>query len=107
MTTIPRVRVCCRTIEGELHKPYCPERGFKTAEAREADMVNHPPHYENTVPGIEPIQVTQHFSFCLGNVIKYVWRAGSKEGNTALQDLKKARWYLDNEIRLREAKGEV
>ena len=42
------------------------------------DMVNHPRHYEARVPGIECIEVARHFDFCLGNVIKYVWRAGLK-----------------------------
>lgn len=60
------------------------------------DPVNHPSHYVEQVPGIECIQVTEHFSFLRGNAIKYLWRAGSK-GN-ALEDLKKARWYIDREI---------
>lgn len=38
------------------------------------------------------------FNFNLGNVIKYVSRAGKKEGNSKLQDLEKARDYLDHEI---------
>lgn len=41
-------------------------------------------------------------SFTLGNVIKYVWRADFKSG---IEDLKKARWYLDREIALREKIG--
>ena len=61
------------------------------------DPVNSPSHYVERVPGIECIEVTQHFNFNLGNVIKYVWRSGSK-GN-AIEDLKKARKYLDFEIK--------
>ena len=38
------------------------------------------------------------FNFFLGNVVKYVSRAGMKEGNSAVQDLKKAQWYLNKEI---------
>ena len=38
------------------------------------------------------------FNFFLGNVVKYVSRAGKKEGNDAVQDLKKAKWYLEREI---------
>jgi hypothetical protein len=60
------------------------------------DEVNHPYHYADTVPGIECIEVTQHFSFCRGNAIKYLWRAGAK-GNT-VQDLQKAIWYIQWEI---------
>lgn len=66
------------------------------------DMVNHPPHYTAHPAGIECIAVVEHMNFCLGNAIKYIWRANEK-GN-ALQDLEKARWYLDREItRLKEA----
>ena len=66
--------------------------------------VNHPPHYKDRVPGIECIQVTRHFGFCRGNAIKYIWRAGRKGGShTEVEDLEKAVWYLQQEIRdLRE-----
>lgn len=60
----------------------------------------NPPHYKSHPSGIECIEVSAHFNFCLGNVIKYVWRAGQK--GDALEDLKKARWYLDKEIELRQ-----
>ena len=60
------------------------------------DAVDHPSHYTDVVPGIECIQVTEHFGFLRGNAIKYLWRAGA-EGDV-LQDLEKARWYIDREI---------
>lgn len=60
------------------------------------DPVNHPEHYTSHPSGVECIQVTEHMNFCLGNAVKYIWRAGSK-GDT-IQDLEKARWYLDREI---------
>lgn len=60
------------------------------------DMVNHPPHYTSHPSGIEAIQVTRHMSFNLGNVVKYVWRAGQK--GDAIQDLEKAMFYLKDEI---------
>src|SRR5581483_2936486 len=41
------------------------------------DMVNHPPHYTSHPSGVECIQVTEHMNFCLGNAIKYLWRADS------------------------------
>lgn len=59
------------------------------------DAVN-PQHYRLHPSGVEAITVAEHFNFCLGNAIKYIWRSGQK-GN-ALEDLKKARWYLDREI---------
>lgn len=66
------------------------------------DMVNHPPHYTNHPSGVECIQITEHMSFCLGNAIKYVWRADLKNG---LEDLKKAQWYIQREIERREKHG--
>lgn len=63
------------------------------------DMVNRPPHY--TEGGIEVIDYIEAkaLDYHLGNVIKYVSRAG-KKGDT-LEDLKKARWYLDRAIEKR------
>lgn len=60
------------------------------------DSVNHPSHY--TAFGIEVIDLTEHLSFCRGNAIKYLARAGLKNPATELEDLKKARWYIDREI---------
>ncbi len=62
------------------------------------DPVNHPTHYTNHPSGIECIQVTEHFNFCIGNAIKYLWRNGLKDGNSNIQDLKKAIWYINREI---------
>lgn len=73
---------------------------FKPKEEKvddEIDMVNHPQHY--SAHGIEPIEyIESHdLNFNLGNVIKYVSRAPFK--GTELQDLKKAKWYLEREIK--------
>ena len=61
------------------------------------DMINHPPHY--TAGGIEVIDFIEAkgFGYNLGNVVKYISRAG-KKGST-LEDLQKALWYLNREIR--------
>jgi len=64
------------------------------------DPVAHPTHYTAHPSGIECITITRHMGFCLGNVIKYVWRADLKAD--ALEDLRKARQYLDFEIETRE-----
>ena len=72
------------------------------------DPVNHPQHYTSSPSkcafghSIECIQITEHMGFCLGNAIKYIWRADLKAD--AIEDLKKARWYLDREIAKREVK---
>jgi hypothetical protein len=64
------------------------------------DPVNHPRHYTAHPSGVECIQITEHMGFNLGNSVKYIWRADLKAD--AIEDLKKARWYLDREIAKRE-----
>ena len=65
------------------------------------DPVNKPEHYNVHPSGVECIQITEHMGFCLGNVVKYVWRADLK--NDAIEDLKKAKWYLERELAKRES----
>jgi len=60
------------------------------------DMVNHPPHYTWLPNGLEAIDITEQFNFNLGNALKYVIRA--KHKGFEVQDLEKARWYIDREI---------
>lgn len=64
-----------------------------------SDPVNHPPHYGGADNPYEAIKVIEAWGlgFSLGNAVKYISRAGRKS-DPALQDLKKARWYLDREI---------
>lgn len=73
------------------------------AQIMEDDPVNHPRHYNSHPSGIEAIEICEHHNFNVGNAIKYLWRAGLK-GN-ALEDLRKARWYLDREIQRIEAQS--
>lgn len=67
------------------------------------DKINHPSHY--TFGKYEVIDYIEDkgFGFHLGNVIKYVSRAGRKEDE--LEDLKKAKWYLDRKISLMESEN--
>lgn len=101
--------------------PYIPDRHYASCKAYRdlmgtgspppapPDPVNHPPHYKGkaTCDGcgcpIECIDVTRHANFNRGNAIKYVWRAGAK--GDAIEDLKKAIWYLQDEIKRLEAEG--
>ena len=73
------------------------------------DDVNHPAHYTSHPNGLECIQITEHFNFCLGNVIKYSWRAGLKDisDEGTIKDLRKARWYLNREIERLSSKTEI
>ena len=59
------------------------------------DNVNHPAHYEANGP-FECIELAQHYDFCLGNAIKYVWRHMDK--GHPVEDLNKALWYIQREI---------
>lgn len=66
---------------------------------KSSDSVSHPPHYaKGWSNGAEVIDLTEHLSFCAGNVVKYVCRAGRKDPGKYVEDLEKARWYLDREI---------
>jgi len=66
------------------------------------DAVNHPDHYTSHPSGVECIEITRHMNFNLGNVVKYVWRAGLKGGkDIPIQDLERAAWYLNDEIKRR------
>lgn len=62
------------------------------------EKVDHPSHYS---PGpMEVINIIEYYElgFHLGNVVKYILRAGRKSKETFIEDLKKARWYLDRYI---------
>lgn len=59
------------------------------------NKINHPEHYNHGIECIKYID-SHGFNFALGNVIKYVTRAGHK--GDAIEDLSKAKWYLDHEI---------
>lgn len=67
-----------------------------------SDPVNHPAHYGGADNPYEVIKILDAWGlgrvFCLANVVKYVLRAGQKENTSAIEDLEKARWYLDHEI---------
>jgi len=77
----------------------------RLSEAR-TETVNHPEHYGGDTP-YEAIKVIEAWSldFHLGNVVKYTARAGKK--TTLLEDLKKARWYLDRKISLLESEAKT
>ena len=73
------------------------------SEGKLSDQVNHPKHYTAHPSGIECIQITEHMGFNLGNAIKYIWRADLKLD--AIEDLRKAAWYIDREIARRGNQG--
>lgn len=66
------------------------------------DPVNHPSHYTSSPSGIEVIEITEHMNFCLGNAVKYILRCDLK--GKPIEDLEKAKWYIDREIARRKNK---
>ena len=68
------------------------------------DTIN-PDYYKDTPFGLEVIEITQHYDFCIGNALKYIFRAGKKheqgmkDKEKHVDDLKKAVWYLNAEIK--------
>lgn len=62
--------------------------------------VNHPKHYTSHPSGVECIDITKHYDFCVGNAIKYLWRQGLKGGSKEkqIEDCKKAIWYINKHI---------
>jgi hypothetical protein len=66
------------------------------------DDVNHPPHYNKHPSGIECIEVTRYMNFNLSNAVKYLWRCNDK--GKKIEDLEKAKFYIDEEIKLERMK---
>ena len=71
----------------------------KEEDDKEHDAVNHPKHYTSHPSGVECIEITRHYTFDIGNAIKYLWRAGLKKEQglsdieKEIEDCKKAIWY--------------
>lgn len=64
---------------------------------KQKDPIN-PAHYRDHPSGVECITITQHENFCIGNAIKYLWRRRKKDLDKEVEDLKKAVWYIQQEI---------
>lgn len=94
-------RVCEHCDGVFVHAYGCPNAALRTASPpdRPDSAVEHPPHY--SAGGVEAIDVIEALGhghgFCVGNALKYLWRAGRKSPD-ALEDLKKARWYIHRAI---------
>lgn len=75
---------------------------INTDSLKVKESVNHPEHYKSLATcdscgnGIECIDIVEHLNFNIGNVFKYLWRAGKK--GSKIEDIYKAQWYLEREI---------
>jgi len=66
--------------------------------SEQPDLINKPPHYRGFSNGAEVIDITERLNFNRGNAVKYLARAGRKQGQSAMDDLQKAAWYVQREI---------
>lgn len=99
--TVGKITSVIETENGLSVHGYMNNRLSEMLQAEKDDPVN-PSHYKSHPSGVECIEVARHMTFNCGNVVKYLWRAGLKEGQPDIQDLKKALWYLQDEIAMRE-----
>lgn len=73
-------------------------------QRRATDPVEWPAHYTSDPSGIQQIEVTRWRNFNIGNAMKYLWRNGLKDADAQVQDLRKAIWYIEDEIARLEGK---
>ena len=69
--------------------------------------VNHPSHYNKGKMEVADFIWDQKLNFNRGNAVKYVCRAGSKDPEKEIQDLEKAIWYINHEIKMLKGENEV
>jgi len=102
--------LACGNATGNVQWYYCKpcrSKGKNGDEGLTVDAVNHPKHYTNNPKGIELIDMIGHLSFPKGAAIKYIYRAGEKDPNKAVEDLKKAKWFIDHMINDLEKKDGI
>ena len=98
---------CSSTKFGQYYEPVDKST---TEDASRNENVHHPSHYTwlKAKCGIEVIDIVRHLDFDLGNALKYILRAGHKHENgytrsqKAIEDLKKAIWYINDKIKTLE-----
>ena len=97
---VPReeIEMSARPIENQKEK-------INMQKTNASDAVNHPSYYQGKIEVIDFIE-DKHLGFNLGNCVKYISRCHLKHKDNPVEDLKKARWYLDREIKNIEKKGE-
>jgi hypothetical protein len=66
--------------------------------AKDFDVINRPKHYTDSKIEVIDYIEDKRLGYCLGNAIKYISRAGKKNPATEVEDLKKAKWYLERMI---------
>lgn len=85
------------------HKDDPEEWGEPVRPPAKPELVNHPQHYNSSASGVECIEVIRQMNLSVGNAVKYLWRLGHKDDS--LLELKKAQWYLRDQLALDEERG--
>ena len=95
-----------RQLQYEKHEDYMKKRqlNLELQANAQSDVIKNPKHYEQYE--FEPVSfiMKNELSFWMGNVIKYIMRAGTKENTDEIQDLKKAIRYIEMRINQLEGK---
>jgi hypothetical protein len=71
------------------------------------EMVNHPSHYNDGKIEVIDFIEDKHLNFHRGNAVKYIARAGKKDKSKEVEDLKKAQWYIEREIKKLEENNDT
>ena len=90
-------------LDADLCGKCLPYAHLPNWEAQDDDPVNHPSHYTDGKIEVIDFIEDKHLGFHLGNAVKYIARAGKKDPTKIVQDLKKARWYIERKIARLEA----
>lgn len=84
---------------GWLSEPYKKYSDVAASVQPKADVVNHPSHYTDGKIEVIDFIEDKKLNFHRGNAVKYIARAGKKNPEKEIEDLEKARWYIDREIK--------
>lgn len=98
--------ICDKCVAREkeyLEAKYIREKGLQVMD-KPTEQVDHPKHYNTGKFEVIDVIEDWQLDFHIGNVVKYVSRAGRKSDDTEIQDLKKALWYLKRRIEILEKK---
>lgn len=100
-----KVRVIIESLFSD-RELFCQKKGNADNDElkKQDDVIEHPAHYTQGIECMDYIE-SHKLNYARGNIIKYVTRAGLKDASKEVEDLEKARWYLDREIeRVKKAK---
>ena len=76
--------------------------GLQNVSEKVCDNVNHPSHYTSGKIEVIDFIEDKELGFHLGNAVKYISRAGRKDANKTIEDLRKATWYINRQIQILE-----